>query len=92
MSGLRAGMLFATFILAGSLVLTVRGQTVNDVRQVVNVGLPAIDEGVISDEPHTPGSTAAEKRARLAAALDRDRTGGSGLRFTPGRVIVKFKD
>jgi serine protease len=85
-------MLFATFILAGSLVLTVRGQTVNGARQVVNVGLPAIDEGVISDEPHTPGSSAAEKRARLAAALDQDRTGRSGLRFTPGRVIVKFKD
>ena len=45
-------------LIAGGLVLTLRGQVADQPRLQIlqNVGLPAIDEGVIADESHRPNS------------------------------------
>ena len=58
--------------------MTLRGQVADETRfQVLqNVGLPAIDEGLI------------EREARLI----QDRAGGSGVRSASGRIVVKFRD
>ena len=92
MSSRRVGMLFATFLVAGGLVLDVRGQTAIGVRRIVDAGLSAVDAGLIAGESHTPGSSETLKRARLADALSGDRIGPSGVRYSSGRVIVKFRD
>ena len=64
----------------GGLVLTLRGQAPDDTRLQVlqNVGLPAVDEGLIEG-------------VRRVAALQ-DRAAASGARSLAGRVIVKFRD
>jgi len=85
-------MLFATFLVAGGLVLDVRGQTADGVRRIVDAGLSAVDAGLIANESHTPGSSETLKRARLANAISHDRIGASGVRYASGRVIVKFRD
>ena len=60
--------------------LTLRGQVADDTRLQVlqNVGLPAIDEGLIEG-------------VRRVAALE-DQAGASSARYLAGRVIVKFRD
>ncbi len=93
MGRFRARTVCATVVAAG-LVLRLRGQTTDDSRLQIleHVGLPAIDEGMIADESHTPASPEALKRAALLAALLQDRVGASGGHYRPGRVIVKFRD
>ena len=85
-------MVIATCLVAGGLVLDIRGQTAVGVRRIVDAGLSAVDAGVIAGESHTPGSRETLKRARLADALSQDRVGPSGIRYASGRVIVKFRD
>lgn len=59
---------------------------------VLNVGLPAVDEGPIPDDTHRPASPEAIRRAAIRAADDAVRPGRTGRAFTAGRVIVKFRD
>ena len=57
-----------------------------------NVGLPAVEEGVIQGESHVPGSLEALRRAAIrpiGAAVARP--GSAASKFLPGRVIVKFR-
>jgi serine protease len=77
MGRFRARAAIAAIAIAGGLVLTLRGQIVDEVRfqLLAGVGLPAVDEGLILRE------------ARL-----RERPAASGAAFRPGRVIVKFRD
>ncbi len=77
MGRFRARTACATLIVAGGLVLTVRGQVADDSRLQIlqNVGLPAIDEGLLQDVRRV-----------------QDRVGASGARYVAGRVIVKFRD
>src|SRR5438132_392507 len=56
-----------------------------------NVGLPAIDEGVIAEESHTPHSPESVKREAIRDSLSRARLGAGG-HYLPGRVIVKFRE
>jgi len=72
----------------------VRGQTAANHSLVVleNLGLPAIDEGVLQDDSHAPNTAEAIRRRALGAALAAQRTGHQTARYAPGRVIVKFRD
>jgi serine protease len=56
-------------------------------------GPTPIERGVNPDTSHGPQTPEAGRRAsiRVASAVP-DRAGASGLRYHPGRVIVKFRD
>src|SRR5262245_55048887 len=72
--------------------LVVRGQSADE-RHVIlsNLGLAAIDEGVLVNEPHGTGTVEALHRAATRVAL-RDSGGTAAARYARGRVIVKFRD
>ncbi|HEY7292066.1 MAG TPA: S8 family serine peptidase [Vicinamibacterales bacterium] len=57
-----------------------------------NVGLPAVDEGVLGDDSHTPNAIEARRRASIHAVMHTDGVGASGVPYARGRVIVKFRD
>ena len=93
MGRFRARTVCATVLVAGGLVLTLRGQTADSRLQILQyVGLPAIDEGLIQDDSHTPSSPETRQRSALREALLQDRVGASGSHHRAGRVIVKFRD
>jgi len=94
MGGIRARTLCAALALAGGLVLSLRGQTTDGSRLVIqeHLGLPGIDEGLIQDDSHTPSSPETRRRAAFREAMLQDRVGASGGHYRPGRVIVKFRD
>src|SRR5439155_24082364 len=54
---------------------------------------PAIEHGVVADQSRAPDSPESKIR-RSIRALDapRMRTGASGARYVPGKVIVKFRE
>jgi serine protease len=56
------------------------------------VGLPAVDEGVIDDETHTPSSYEARRRSAIRATMHIDGVSSSGARYDRGHVIVRFRD
>jgi serine protease len=94
MGRLRAGAGCATLLIAVALVLTLRGQVADEPRLQIlaNVGLPAIDEGVIADESHTPASPEALRRAAFRVIVDQDSGTTSRPHYRPGRLIVRFRD
>src|SRR5579884_904641 len=75
----------------GLAAIVARGQILSPF-VVLDVGLPAVNEGPIPDDTHRPASPQAIRRAAIHAADDPVRQGRSGRAFTAGRVIVKFKD
>jgi serine protease len=80
-------------MVAAGLVLTLRGQVDGTRLQILqSVGLPAIDEGVLQDDSHTPSSSATRQRRALRQALLADRVSTTGTHYRPGRVIVRFRD
>jgi serine protease len=84
----------ATIVVAGGLVMTLRGQVADGSRLQIleNVGLPAVDEGLLQDDSHTPTAPETRQRAALRQALLNDRIGASGTHYRAGRVIVRFRD
>ncbi|HEY2152447.1 MAG TPA: hypothetical protein VGH34_16680, partial [Vicinamibacterales bacterium] len=84
----------AAVVLAGALAIGLRGQTADESRFAIvqNLGLPAIDEGVVADSTHRPGAEVELRRAAIRASVARSTGNGVGSRYVPGRVIVKFKD
>jgi serine protease len=90
MSPLRARVLGVVAVIAVS-VLLLRGQT--DDRHVImqNLGMGAIDEGLLTDETHTPGARETVRRLAMRAAVESP-AGPARARYRPGRVIVKFRD
>jgi serine protease len=94
MGRFRARTVCATVVIAGGLVLTLRGQVADQSRLQIlqNVGLPAIDEGLLQDDSHTPVAPETRQRAALRQALLNDRIGASGTHYRAGRVIVRFRD
>src|SRR5262245_45262535 len=91
MGSLRARFAWIALAIAAE-VIAAHGQSAVE-RHVIfqNVGLPAVDEGLIVDETHAPGTPEARKRAAVRAALTRQ-TERSALRCVPGRVVVKFRE
>jgi serine protease len=81
-------------MVAGGLVLTLRGQVADSTRlQILQaVGLPAIDEGLLQDDSHAPSTNEARQRKAIRELLSGDRVGASGTRYRAGRVIVRFRD
>src|SRR5580765_5296177 len=94
MGRLRARTAGAAVAIAAGLVLTLRGQVDQSRLQILqNVGLPAIDEGLLQEESHTPSSAETRRRRAVRAALAvQDRIGPSGTRYRSDRVIVRFRD
>ena len=87
----RAALAFA--VIAGGLVLTLRGQVdVSRVQILENVGLTAVDEGVIPDQTHLSGSPGSARRAAFHATLEPAATSSAAARYRPGRVLVRFRD
>jgi serine protease len=88
----RAAAVGGALAAAVALVLSARGQTpaAQDVA-IQDVGLPAVEEGVILDSPRTPPGLRA-RAARAAAITRSSRRGVSGRSYTPGKVIVRFRD
>jgi serine protease len=87
----RPSILFVVAVSA--LAIGVSGQTRDTPRiSIQTVGLPGIDQGVIADESHSPSSVETARRAALQTSLARDRVGVAGLRYVPGRILVKFRD
>src|SRR5262245_55030129 len=91
MGHLRARAVWITLALAVS-VLVVRGQGADERNVIIeNLGLPAIDEGVLNDETHAPDTPSTRQRVALRSAVQAQAT-ASRADATPGRLIVKFHD
>jgi serine protease len=89
----RARTVCVTSVVVAGLVLGLRGQTRDSSRIFIqNVGLPAIDQGVIAGESHGPGTIESARRVALQASLVRDRIGSAGIPYVPGGILVKFRD
>jgi serine protease len=86
--------LCAAALAAGLATLGVRAQPQGPASLLIreNLGLPAIDLGVGIDYTHTPATFEARRRAAVHAVLHSDGAGSSGVPYTRGRVIVKFRD
>ncbi len=83
----------AVFV-AVALVLTLNGQspTAPSLR-IDTIGLPAVEEtGAIWSEARPGGRVEALKRAARDTSTANSRIGASGRAYTPGRVIVRFRD
>jgi serine protease len=78
--------------LAGIVVIESRAQSVGNALFAVleNVGLPAIDLGVMSNEAHAHAPDSV-RRTAARDAISRARPGLGG-HYLPGRVLVKFRD
>jgi serine protease len=89
-----ARVAFLVFFTALTASWIVRGQTTNQPLVVIeNLGLPAIDNGVVQDDSHAPNTAEAIRRRALGAALAAQRAGQrTSTSYAPGRVIVKFRD
>src|SRR5437868_11746032 len=91
----RARVFFSVAAVAAALAtIGTRAQTTAQQRLDIRegVGLPAVDEGVLKDESHTPDSVETRRRVGIRAALHGDAVSSSGAPYKRGRMIVKFKD
>jgi serine protease len=83
----------AAALVAAALVLTVKGQTPAPSFHIENIGLPAVEENAaIWSEARPGGRVDALKRAARETSTLNTRVGSSGRAYTPGRVIVRFRD
>src|SRR5262245_54646760 len=84
LSGVAAALALAT--------LAVRAQS-SRLDVLANVGLPAVEEGVLkNDVSHMPQTAEALKRASMHTVLHGEGVGTSGIPYVRGRVLVKFRD
>src|SRR5262245_36311456 len=91
----RARVFFSAVAAAAALAaLAGRAQTPEPGRLVIqaNVGLPAVDQGPIYGQTHTPAAIESFRRQAIRATLHSDGVSSSGVPFKRGRMIVKFKD
>ncbi len=56
------------------------------------VGLPAVDQGVLGDDTHTPTSFETRRRNAIRAVMHSDGMSASGTRYDRGHLIVRFRD
>jgi serine protease len=90
---LRAGTFGAALIGAAALVLSLQGQTSNTrpALDIQNVGLAAVEEHTaVWSEPRAERRLTLERT--VAGAGDVSRLGAFHRSYTPGRVIVRFRD
>jgi serine protease len=75
-------------------VLTLRGQVADQSRLQIlqNVGLTAVDEGVIVDQSHLAGSPGSMRRAAFHPTLEPAAAVAAEARYRPRRVLVRFRD
>src|SRR5262245_29305377 len=78
-------------LIVAAAVLAAHAQTVEHHVILENVGLAAVDQGLIGDETHAPGTREALRRAATRAALHQQST-QPAARYASGRVLVKFRD
>ena len=79
-------------VVAAALVLSVRAQTIKELRlEVANVGLPPVDVGLRMDEIRGPSAASARRQA-IKASMSASAAAGAIDRSAPGRVLVKFLD
>src|SRR5262245_4076271 len=64
----------------------------NGFRLLEGVGLPAVDQGVLADDTHTPSSFEARRRSAIRAVMHTDGVSSSGAAYDRGHVIVRFRD
>ena len=92
MGSLRARISCAALAVVAASVLIGHGQSTVE-RHVIleNLGLPAVDEGLIVDETHAPNTPEARRRSAMRAALHRlgERPAS---RYLASRVVVKFHE
>ena len=82
-------VLLALFVVSGG------GQTPAPSPRVIlsRVAPPAIERGISPDISRAPGTPETLRRQSIRTVSGAvDRTGSSGARYRPGRVIVKFRD
>lgn len=74
--------------------VTALGQAPPSSRRILSrIAPPAIERGISPDLSHAPGTPETRRRQSIHAVSGVvDRTGASGARYRPGRVIVKFRD
>src|SRR5262245_5488754 len=79
-------------IALGGTVFALHGQSIDERHVIIeNLGLPAIDQGLLADESHAPNTLETRRRAAMRAAVTAQAHPPSAA-FTPRCVIVKFKD
>jgi serine protease len=62
-------------------------------RIVSSIAPPPVEQGISPDRSHAPNDPAERRRQSVrSAARMADRAGATGSRYSPGRVIVKFRD
>ena len=64
----------------------------NGFQLLEGVGLPAVDQGVLGDDTHTPGSFEARRRAAVHSVMHTDGVSSSGAAYDRGHVVVRFRD
>jgi serine protease len=94
MGRFRARASCATILIAGGLALTLRGQVADQPRLQIlqNVGLTAVDEGVIADQSHLSGAPGSQRRAAFHPTLEQAGPVAAVAGYRPGRVLVRFRD
>src|SRR6476661_2970863 len=87
----RARLASVTILVAAGLVLSLRAQTMKQQRlEVVNVGLPAVDLGLLTDEIRGPAGQDSLRRQALIASVQQATGDAVASRSAANRVIVKF--
>ena len=87
----RARLTSVTILVAAGLVLSLRAQTIKQQRlEVVNVGLPAVDLGLLTDEIRGPDGQDSLRRQALIASVQQATGDAVASRSVGNRVIVKF--
>ena len=87
----------AVFLPASVLVAALavsHGQSTTDASRFVvlaGVGLPAVDAGMATETTHAPSTAETLHRVELRRAMQ-DQRAGLSAPYTPGRLIVRFKD
>ena len=86
--------LIVPVVLLGLFTATALGQAPPSSRRILSqIAPPAIERGISPDLSHAPGTRETRRRESVQAISGVvDRTGVSGTRYRPGRVIVKFRD
>jgi serine protease len=90
----RAGLVLLTCALAFAAIRAGQGQTAGSPLVILEgLGLPAVEEGALLDEPRAPDTSVSLHTTRMQTGSTLlTRMGSSGAAYAPGKVLVKFRD